>query len=77
MLEPEIKELLETARMAVEQIKLYDKRLVQMGEPPEKVYSDIHKQGILKADQVIQKWDWEDSKCVSNTDDPPALKESE
>lgn len=48
-------ELLDTAKWAVDLLKMYDERMVQLGDPPSLVYSDVHKLGMQKADGVILK----------------------
>jgi hypothetical protein len=48
-----IKELEETASWAVDLIKMYDERLIQLGEPPHLVRSQMHLAGISKAEGVL------------------------
>ena len=48
-------ELLEGLELTVDLIKKYDTKLIQMGEPHELVYSEMHKQGIRKLDHLIQR----------------------
>ena len=48
-------ELLEGLELTVDLIKKYDTKLIQMGEPRELVYSEIHKKGIQKLDLLIRR----------------------
>lgn len=42
-----------TVEWALGIIEMYDRRLVQLGDPPHLVYSETHKDGIWKAREVL------------------------
>ena len=65
-LKPEERELLDTAKFALDVMQMYEKRLVELGDPPHLVYSEAQKAGTEKAKWVIAQWEWMDGLCIGS-----------
>lgn len=46
--------LRETAEWAIDLIDMYDKFLISLGQPEEKVYSEVHKMGKIRAYNTLR-----------------------